>query len=297
MYNIVKTRYIWFIFSGILMLAAVIALSIWGLNLGIDFTGGTLMQVNFTEARPVASDVQDVLQPLGYGEIIVQPADETAINLKLRSLSNDERQVVLDNLGQNFGEVTELSFESIGPTIGQELKSKAIWAVVVALVAIIAYITYAFRKASSSALKSWVYGVGAIVALFHDILIVAGIFSVLGHYGGVEISALFVTALLTILGFSVHDTIVVYDRIRENLHRFGDRSFFEIINMSINDTLVRSLNTSLTTLFVLLVLYIFGGASISWFILALIMGIVLGTYSSIFIASPLLLIWHGYKNR
>lgn len=297
MYNIVKTRYIWFTVSAILMVASIVVLSIWGLNLGIDFTGGTLMQVEFTSERPATSGVQEALSSLGYGEIVAQPVDETAMNFKLKTLSNDERQAILDTLNQNFGTVNELSFESIGSTIGQELKSKAVWALIVTLLAIIAYITYAFRKASSSTLKSWVYGVGAIVALFHDILIVTGIFAVLGHLAGIEVNALFVTALLTILGFSVHDTIVVYDRIRENLRMFSNKPFNEIINLSINDTLVRSLNTSLTTLLVLLVLYLFGGAAISWFVLALLLGIVLGTYSSIFIASPLLLLWHSFKNR
>jgi len=191
------------------------------------------------------------------------------MNLKLKSLTNDERQVVLSNLEESFGGITELTFESIGPTIGQELKSKAIYAIIVALIAIIAYITYAFRKASSGPVRSWVYGIGAIVALFHDIIIVTGIFAVLGHFWGIEVNVLFVTALLTILGFSVHDTIVVYDRVRETLRDSGNKSFAEIINISINGTIIRSLNTSITTLFVLSALFLFGGASISWFVLAL----------------------------
>jgi len=296
MYNIVKRKNIWFMVSAVFVVASIVSLSIWGLNLGIDFTGGTLMQVSFDEERPITEEVQSSLRILDYGEITAQPAGEFEMNLKLKSLTNDERQIVLANLEESFGGITELTFESIGPTIGQELRSKAIYAIVVALIAIIVYITYAFRKASSGPVRSWVYGIGAIVALFHDIIIVTGIFAVLGHFWGIEVNVLFVTALLTILGFSVHDTIVVYDRVRETLRDSGNKSFAEIINISINGTIVRSLNTSITTLFVLLALFLFGGASISWFVLALILGIVLGTYSSIFIAAPLLLWWQKLRS-
>ena len=301
MYNIVKTRKIWFGVSGVLVVASIVVIFVWGFNSGIDFTGGTLMQIKFEDQQPNVQIVKDSLADLDLGEIVTQPAGETEMVLKLQTIDNDQRQDVLDSLRadleQEYGTVTEQTFESIGPTIGQELRQKALTAIIVALIAIVLYVSWAFRKVSSGPVSSWVYGLGAIVALFHDILIVTGIFVVIGHFWDVEINILFVTALLTILGFSVHDTIVVYDRIRETLKTSARKTFMEVINESINSTIVRSLNTSITTLFVLLALYFIGGQSISWFVLALMIGIVLGTYSSIFVAAPLLLVWQKIKRK
>ena len=197
-------------------------------------------------------------------------------------------------LSEKYEGMIEEQFTSIGPVIGRELKGQAAVQLILVSLGIIFYIAYAFRKVTRP-VSSWRFGVAAIVALVHDLLIVIGVFAILGHYRGVEVDSLFVTALLTVLGFSVHDTIVVFDRIRENLRIRAGANLFEIINNSINQTLIRSLNTSLTVVFVLAALFLFGGESIHYFVLALLIGIVAGTYSSIFIASPILYVWHTWE--
>jgi preprotein translocase subunit SecF len=199
-------------------------------------------------------------------------------------------------LSDKYGAVTEQQFTSIGPVIGKELRSQAFVQLILVSLGIILYIAYAFRKVSKP-VSSWRFGIAAIIALLHDLFIVLGAFSILGHFRGIEVDSLFVTAMLTVLGFSVHDTIVVFDRIRENLRIRAGQSLSEIINNSINQTLVRSINTSLTVVFVLLSLFLFGGETIHYFVLALLIGIVAGTYSSIFIASPILLVWHNWDLR
>lgn len=248
------------------------------------------MQLHFptSDERPSSEQIKQDLAPIGIHEPVIQPAGTEDMILKMKFISNEERQQILD-LYSDRG-VTEHSYSSIGPTLGSELKRKAFLALTLVLLAIIGYISYAFRNVSRGPVPSWVFGLGAIIALIHDIFIVIGIFAFLGHFYGVQVDSLFVTALLTILGFSVHDTIVVYDRIRERLKDRNKKTFSEIINESINATMARSLNTSLTTLIVLTALYLFGGASIQHFVLALIVGIISGTYSSIFIASPFLLL-------
>jgi len=234
---------------------------------------------------------------LELGTIKAQPLGDNEMTIRLKNIDNDKYQSVLAFLDEKFGSVEEKSFESIGPTIGQELRDKAIVAVILVLIFIIIYISFAFRKISGGVVKSWVYGLGALVALFHDILIVVGIFAILGKFWQIEIDILFITALLTVLGFSVHDTIVVYDRVRERLKTNYNQTFEETVNESVNQTLIRSINTSLTTLLVLLALYLFGGESIKLFILALMVGIIAGTYSSIFIASPFLVTWQKIRKR
>lgn len=289
MYKIIETAKYWTTASVILVIASVVLWFMWGLNLGIDFTGGSSMQIDFasSDVRPSIEQVQNDLAGIGLEDNRVQTAGENGVVIKTTQLSNEQREEVLALYSEIGG--TEESFSSVGPTLGDELKRKATTALILVLLAIIGYISYAFRNISKGPVPSWVFGVGAIVALVHDILIVLGVFIVLGHVADVQIDSLFVTALLTILGFSVHDTIVVYDRIREGLKDYPKKHFITIMNESINNTLVRSLNTSITTLLVLLTLYFFGGVSIQYFVLALIIGILSGTYSSIFIASPLLL--------
>ena len=298
MYNIVKTKNIWFVISLALVAASIVYISMGGLKLGIDFTGGALIKIEFTDRAQEVSiiDVNSVTNSLELGEIKAQKAEEMFI-LKTKEITNEEKQIIISALEEQIGPVEEQSFESIGPTIGTELKKKAIVAIIVVLIAIILYITWAFRKVSSGPVPSYVFGVTAIVALAHDILITTGIFAVLGYYQNIEIGTLFITALLTILGFSVHDTIVLFDRIRETLNKKYGSSFKDIINQSINGTIIRSLNTSITTLLVLVALALFGGQSIFYFVLALAIGIVLGTYSSIFIAAPLLLVWQAMKSK
>ncbi|MFA6466461.1 MAG: protein translocase subunit SecF [Patescibacteria group bacterium] len=300
MYNIIGKSKIWLGISGFLVLTSIVFLAIWGFKLGIDFTGGSILEVSYSQQRPTMEQVQNILAPLELGSLKIQAGGENDYILRFEEIEETTHQDILDNLsaikveGVEENQLSESRFEAIGPAVGEELKTKAIQAIIIVLVFIVLYIAYAFRKVSKP-VASWKYGLAAIVALAHDILIVAGVFSALGYFMGVEIDTLFVTALLTILGFSVHDTIVTFDRIRENLFQTHDKEFKEIVNISINQTITRSINTSFTTLLVLLAIYFFGGESIRYFSLALILGVIFGTYSSIFIASPLLILWNKSK--
>jgi len=298
--KIIYHRKIYFIISTILCIISIVSLATWGLNLGIDFTGGTLMEITFKESRPQNQEIAMALKDLDLGKIVVQPSGEQAAILRFKDVSEFTHQEILKNLKESFKNeneeeiLSEERFESIGPVIGQELKSKAFWAISIVLVAIIFYIAWAFRKVSYL-VSSWKYGFVAIIALLHDILIVLGLFSILGQFFPIEVGTPFVAALLTILGYSVNDTIVVFDRIRENLYKYEVGNFQDSVNESVNQTIRRSFNTSLTTLLVLLAVYFLGGTSIKYFILALIAGVIVGTYSSIFIASPLLVAWQKLK--
>ncbi len=284
-------------FSSIAMVIAIVSLATWGLRLGIDFTGGTLMEIEFLQSVPEGTQVQTVLQDgMDLGDVAVQPAGDNGMILRFRTITEAEHQQVLGELTANFGEeeygFVEQRFETIGPSIGQELAQKALWALIVSIVFIVAYIAYAFRKVSKP-VESWKFGVTAIIALVHDVTIITGIFAILGQFMGVEVGAMFVTALLTILGFSVHDTIVVFDRTRENLMHNKDREAFDVVvEQAVNQTIWRSINTSVSTLLVLVAIFVFGGESIKFFTLALILGILIGTYSSIFIASPIIVDWY-----
>lgn len=298
MFNIIQKRKYWYIFSALILVPSIVAILLGGLKLGIDFTGGSLIRVDFADSQPTVVEIEESLVAIeDIGSIKAQPYGDTEMTIRLRNIDNDTYQSVLTTLRADFTNVDEKSFESIGPTIGQELKEKAIIAIILVLVFIVLYTSFAFRKSGSAKVKPWVYGLGTLVALFHDIIIVVGVFAILGKFWNVEIDILFITALLTILGFSVHDTIVVYDRVREKLKDSYNDTFEETVNKSVNQTLVRSVNTSLTTLLVLVALYLFGGQSISQFVLALIIGIIAGTYSSIFIASPFLVTWQKITDK
>ena len=301
MFNIIQTRKIWYLISGALALTAVIGLTVWGLNFGIDFTGGSLTQIKFDSARPENAAVENVLQPLNLTSLTLQPVDAKQLNIKTETLTEDLHQQVLaklKTLNPDQKSTTpyfeELSFDSIGPTIGQELKTKSIYSIIIVLLAIILYIAYAFRKISRP-VESWKYGVSAIIALIHDVLIVIGVFAFLGHFAHVQVDSYFVTAVLTVLGFSVHDTIVTFDRTRENLPKHQDKTFEDVVNLSVNETIIRSINTSLTAMIVLAAIFLFGGITIKYFSLALLIGFFIGTYSSIFVASPLLVMWYKLK--
>lgn len=303
MYQIINKRKIWFSFSAVLIVISIVSLVVWGLNWGIDFTGGSLMELKINQQidQPTA-EIKELIQQQGIQDVSIQPSGEDILLIRMPHLTEAEHQQIVDALAEQYAAteegqpagVIEQRFESIGPTIGHELKNKAFWAIVLVLIAIISYIAFAFRKVSQP-VESWKYGLAAIIALAHDIFITIGLFSILGHYIGYQVDSLFITALLTIMGFSVHDTIVTFDRTRENLFRHQDKTFGEVVNTSINETIVRSLNTSITTLLVLVMIYLFGGQTISAFILALMFGILIGTYSSIFVASPLLMVWYRLK--
>ncbi len=297
-YKIIQKRNIWLIISGVLFVVFAAALLIWGFKYGIDFTGGSLLEVRYTVARPTVPDTEVALTDLKLSSLIVQPVGTTDMILRFQETSEDKHQAVLASLKEqakkiNNSQVEELRFESVGPSIGKELKTKSIYSIGFVLLGILLYITYAFRKVSKP-VASWKYGTAAIVAMFHDAIITMGVFAVLGKFYGVEINTPFVAAVLTVLGYSVHDTIVVFDRIRENLPR-SDDDFEGTVNTSLNQTLVRSINTSLTVILVLVAIIIFGGASIRTFATALAIGIFIGTYSSIFVAPPILVIWERFK--
>ena len=278
-----------------LVVLSVAVLFIWGLKLGIDFKGGTLMEVQFSEKAPTARDIQEKLGELNLNSLTVQPSEnDTAI---LRYMASDEElnEKVVEKLREFDESTKQLRVDFIGASISKQIKKSALMAIILAVVAIALYIAWAFRKVSHP-VPSWQYGLGAVMALAHDIIITLGIFVVFGHFWEIEIGIPFVAALLTILGYSVNDTIVVYDRIRENILRSEAKENFEnIVNKSINETLARSINTSLTVVVVLLAVIFFGGETIKFFSVALLAGIVFGTYSSIYVASALLVSSYEYK--
>lgn len=299
-FNFVKNKNYFLIFSGILIVTSLVFLIKWGLKPGLDFTGGSLIEINFKDQRPTNQEIEDKITSL-VGKPSVIPVEEKGIIIKMKSIDENQHQQVLTSLRELSGSteinsITEKRFEMVGPTVSSDLRTKSFWAIFFVLLAIIIYIAFAFRKVSRP-VQSWKYGICAIFALLHDIIIPIGVFAALGHFMGVEIDTLFITALLTVLGFSIHDTIVVFDRIRENLYKFSRETFEEVVNRSINQTLTRSINTSFTVLLVLLATFFFGGESVKYFVLALIVGVTFGTYSSIFIASPLLVIWNRLSNK
>lgn len=293
--NIIGYRKIYYIVSVILVLTSWTLLIIWGLKLGIEFTGGSLIEVGYKDARPAIEEVKKKIEPLNLGSVSVTSTGESAVMLRLKDVDEATHQQILGALKEGK-ELDEKRFESVGPTIGRELKTRSVQAIIIVLFAIVIYLAWAFRKVSKPVV-SWKYGVVAVLALIHDVSIPLGVFAFLGKFYGVEIDTLFVTAILTVLGFSVHDTIVVFDRIRENLKKGSAERFENIVNKSVNETLTRSINTSLTVLFVLLAIYFFGGATIANFALTLIIGIIAGTYSSIFIASPLVVSWENWARK
>lgn len=297
--NIVSNRKIFYSISGLLFLTSIFVLAVWGLRLGIDFTGGSIIEVEYAAARPDLTVIRSLLLEGPAGTVSVVPVGERGLFIRGGHMSEDAHQSVLTLLrGQgNSDTVLEKRFDTIGPTIGKELKNRSLSAIALVILFIVLYVAWAFRKVSRP-VPSWKYGIVTIIALFHDVLLPAGLFSVLGYFWGIEADTLFVTALLTILGFSVHDTIVVFDRIRENLKNAKPKEpFAETVNRSVNETIVRSINTSFTVLLAMLAVFLFGGESVRFFSLTLIAGVLFGTYSSIFIASPLLVTWHEFTIR
>lgn len=303
--NIISKKNLYFAISLIVIIPGIISLFLWGLNLSIDFTGGSRLMYQVKDDKKPAlpagrqaasSQLINIIRKQNIEIVSIQKSGGDVYIIRTKPLEQKTYQKVKDEIIKNIKGITELSFETIGPTIGSETTTNAIKAVIFACILIILYIAFAFHKVPKPA-SSIRFGVCAVIALIHDILVVIGIFSILGHFFKVEIDSLFVTALLTILGFSVHDTIVVFDRIRENLRRMAGSPFSTIVNDSILQTLGRSLNTSLTVLLVLFTLLLFGGESIRWFVVALLIGIFSGTYSSIFNASPLLVVWEEWSRN
>ncbi len=295
--NIIKLRWIWYTFSGLLVGGSLVCLAVFGLKQGIDFTGGTLISVRFEKTRPNPVDVEQALaaSTSSLGEITIQPVGDTDMNIRTKTLEEDVHQSVLKTLQEKFATTTELQYNAIGPAIGTELRQKALTGLVIVFLAILAFIAWSFRRVSKP-VASWKYGMIVILTAFHDVATPIGLFVLLGKYQNVEIGTSFIAAILTIMGYSINDTIVVMDRIRENLQKTTG-TFEEIVERSLRQTMLRSFNTSMTTVLALSAVYFFGGDSIKHFALALIVGILTGTYSSIFIASPLLVSWNTWTSK
>jgi preprotein translocase subunit SecF len=301
-----KFRRIFYIFSIALVCVSIIGIALFGLNLGIDFTGGTLMEIKIGDGSASAvtalqiEQLLEINKDLKLGDVRVQPTGNNFL-IRLKEVNEQQREEILKALQDEIkSPLTQERFESIGPIIGRELKRKALWQLTAVCIGILLFVAWAFRKVSNLKEKSnlsWKFGAVALVALVHDCLITIGTFALLGKFLGVEIDSSFIAAILLVLGYSVNDTIVVFDRIRENMiaHRLAYK-LEDIINISVAQTSVRSLTTSATTIVVLFAILLFGGQSTFYFVLALIIGIGIGTYSSIFLASPLLYEWEKAKN-
>jgi len=298
-FQIIKHKKIYFLFSGSLILAGIISLALFGARFSRDFQGGSFMELQFNKKEVFPKEIfENKFQEVGIQKVMVEfIKNKKMVNLEFETVTEEKHQQILESLKKELNQdqdLEELRFETIGPIMGQEFKNKTIWAIILACLAIIIYVAYAFRKVSEP-VASWKYGITAVIALVHDVFITFSIFIILGKIFKVEIDALFITALLTVLGYSVNDTLVVFDRIRENLIKADYNSFEDCVNQSVNQTMRRSLFTSLTTVLVLSAILILGGETIFWFILALTCGILIGTYSSIFLASPLLVVWEKWK--
>ena len=294
---IIKNKFVFLTISAFIVLGSIVAILVYGLRFGIDFKGGTLLEVNYTSVRPETSLIAPVLASHKISDAIVQNVGESGLSIKSSPLADTERVALVNDLslGGKYP-LTQTTFNSIGPSVGHELTQKAIVAIIIVVIAIVLYIAFAFRGVSEP-VSSWKYGFIAIATLVHDVAIPSGVFALLGHFHGAEVDTLFVVALLTVLGISVSDTIVVFDRIRENLKNKIAKTFPETVGKSLSQTFVRSINTSLTVILVLLSLYFFGPAATKNFSLVLIVGMFFGTYSSIFVASPLLVLVEQAQER
>lgn len=290
MFRIVKNSWIWFSLSIALAVLSIIAIAVFGLRVGIDYKGGTVIE--FTSAETNKLDLtKEVLAIENYTGYQIKESGQNKVVLRMQTISNDQHKVLASKITEKLPDYAETQYDTVGPVIGKELTNKSIFAVILASLGIIIFVAFAFRKIPKP-LSSWKFGACAVVALIHDLLITTGFVAIMGHFFiWMEVDALFITALLTIMGFSVHDTIVVYDRLRENFIKNPHEDIELAAEESINQTIVRSINTSMTTIIVLTALLVFGSFSIRHFILILVFGIVLGTYSSIFNATPLLVLW------
>ena len=295
MIDIVKHRYLYFGISLLVIIPGVIALVVWGLPLGIDFKGGSLLDVRFDSGTvPQPSEVVALYGENGYSDPIVQTSGETGMVIRSLEMTDAQRNQLVSAMESRFGStITIQRFESVGPSIGQEVAKRAAMAVGMAALGILLYITYAFRGVPNA----FRFGVAAIIAMLHDVAVVLGVEAIIAHFFHWEVDSLFLTALLTVIGFSVHDTIVVFDRIRENLNIYRKLPYETVVNHSIVQTLVRSINTQLTVMLALLSLALFGGITIRHFVIILLVGVFSGTYSSIFNASPILVVWENREWR
>ncbi len=294
---VIKHRAIFIGISLFLVVATIVGLFTWGLRIGIDFKGGSLTEVAYPGGLPDVKDIESRVLELDYGSAVIQPIGENGLSIKTRDLSEPERQALVKTLDSDGAiDMEERSFTSIGPSVGKELKTKSVISLIIVAVTMIIFVAYAFRKVSKP-VSGWKYGLITVVALIHDVILTAGVFILISHFTGAEADTLFVVALLTVLGLSVNDTIVVFDRVRENLLNKISPHFSVVVGKSLNQTMLRSLNTSLCVIVVLIALFIYGPESTRIFALTLALGMFIGTYSSIFIAGPLLVIVENSQNK
>lgn len=284
--HIIEHRKAWYGFSIALCVMSVVTLIVWGLRPGIDFTGGSLLEVSL-DPQPSQSVVHNALATAGHSEAVVQLSDDSVL-IRTRPLTEEEHQALLMSLTQAFGSATELKFDSIGPVIGEELRRMAMWGIATSLALIALYLAWSFRSSDETLISGKKIALLTVLKTFHDILISIGVFAVLGHFLGYEMDTAFVAGALTILGYSINDGVVVLDRTRENLKLKISTKLEEIVDRAIDQTLARSINTSVTVFLALLAVFMFGGESTRPFAMLLLIGVLVGTYSSIFIASPLL---------
>jgi len=292
--NFLKYKKIYYLFSTTLVVVSLASIFIFGLRFGIDFSGGSILEVDF-DKRPENPAIQEKLKDLNLGEIVLQPAGENEVILRLKDINEETHQQIISRLGE-ISKVQEKRFESIGPTIGKELRQKTLMLVIVSLLALLIYIAVAFRKVNFP-VSSWQYGVISILTLSFDVLITVGSLAFLGKFYNVQFSIPIITALLTILGYTINDKVIVFDRVRENLLRDRRDNFEELVNRSLNETLGRSLSTGTCALLVLFFIFLFGGETLKYFALTLIIGILVGTYSSLFLAAPILVDWLKLRER
>lgn len=296
--NVVKTFKFWIGLSVTLLIIGITAMFMYGYKTGIDFAGGTILELQVSGSKIPGADVRssivEAYKTATDLEVAAQSEGENRYFVRSAQINNDQKNGIIVGLQAKFSEVTELRFETVDPTIGADVVRKAILAVILAIIGILLYIAYAFRRVPGD-VNAWRFGNAAVLALAHDVLILLGLYAIVSRYFGAEVDGMFITAVLTMVGFSVHDTIVTFDRVRENLRRRSGEDLVVLLNDSIVETIVRSINTSFTLFLVLVAMFFFGGPTLKFFTLAMIIGVVVGTYSSVFIASPLLLL--GYKKR
>lgn len=290
---IIKYRKIFLGISAVFISLSVAAIVFWGINFGIDFRGGSQLEVVYEGARPEKIDIENSIKELALGDVLIQPVGDNGYSLKTRDISDSEKESIIASLGDG---VSESSFTSVGPSVGAELVRKSIVSFILVALGIILWIAYSFRKVSKP-VSSWKYGLIAVTALVHDVIIATGFFALFSNLMGKDADTLFIVAILTVLGLSVSDTIVVFDRIRENIRHMQSRPFEEIVGNSLNQVYTRSIITSLTTILVLLSLVFFGPSSTKLFAITLAVGMVFGTYSSIFFASPLLVVLKNIQDK
>jgi len=290
----IKYSKIYYIFSGLLVIASIASILIFGLKFGIDFLGGSILEAEFKN-RPENRLIQEKLIDLNLGEIIIQPTGNNGVILRMSEINEDTHQKILLKMNE-ISEVQEKRFESIGPNIGKELRQKTIFLIIISLIMLLIYIAIAFRKVSRP-IFSWQYGIISIIALFFDILIPIGFLALLGKLYNAQFNIPIITAFLTILGYTINDKVIIFDRVRENIIRSQEFDFETLVEQSLNQTLTRSLSTGSCTLLVLIAVFFFGGETLKYFSLILILGIIIGTYSSIFLASPLLVTWYHFRLR